>query len=258
MSQADFYQEYWQEGKHYNPEWDAKRFQKMMGVLVGRDSVLDYGCGPGYAYQRRLLLAVNDYIGADVSNLAIGDAKKKGLRALSISPDTGAVDLPNASVGSAVCIEVLEHLFDPLQSAREMHRVIKPGGVIVITVPNFGYHAWRLMALLRAQVPSEPENVKINRYNGVHIRFFSKLMLKRLLQDAGFVDIKIGSFDDGSVWDVFKAGGYFGYISRYAHDHFPSFMHLHFMEDLWPNVFAMRLHAVARKPESKASDRPGP
>lgn len=248
MSSTAFYQEYWQEGKHYNPEWDAKRFQKTMGELVGRESVLDYGCGLGYAYQGPLTAAVKEYIGADVSNLAINDALKKGLRALAINPETGAVDLPDASVDSVVCVEVLEHLFDPLKSARELHRVLKPGGVVVLTVPNFGYHAWRLMALLRAQVPSEPEDRKVNRYNGVHIRFFSKLMLKRLLRDAGFRDIKIGRFDEGSVWDVFMAAGHFGHVSAFARNYFPSFMHLHFLENLWPNVFAMRLRAVAYKP----------
>ena len=248
MSSANFYQEYWKEGKHYNPEWNEKRFRILMGMLVGKESVLDYGCGLGYAYQSQLVKGVKRYVGADVSEVAIADAKKKGLNALTIDPNNGSVAVPSESVDSAVCIEVLEHLFDPLQSAKELNRVIRPGGTVVVTVPNFGYHAWRLMALLRAQVPSEPEDVRKNRYNGVHIRFFSKLMLKRLLRDAGFVDIKIGRFDDGSVWDVFKAGGHFGYISQFATDHFPRFMHLHFLEDLWPNVFAMRLHAVARKP----------
>lgn len=142
----------------------------------------------------------------------------------------------------------MEHLFDPLLAMRELHRVIKPGGRIVVTVPNYGYHAWRLMALLRAQVPSEPEDPKQNRFNGVHIRYFSKLMLKRLLEDAGFVDVKIGPFDGGTVWDVFKAAGHFGHISQFARERFPSFMHLGFLARLCPNVFALRLHATARKP----------
>jgi hypothetical protein len=50
------------------------------------------------------------------------------------------------------------------------------------------------------------------------------------------------------VWDVFKAGGHFGRISQFARDHFPGPLHLRFLQDLWPNVFAMRLRAVARKP----------
>jgi len=179
--------------------------------------------------------------------VALADAKRKGYQSLQIDANTGTVDSADGAFDGASCIEVLEHLFDPLQSAREIHRVLKPGGVLVATVPNFGYHAWRLLALLRAQVPSEPEDKNKNRYNGVHIRYFSKLMFRRLLRDAGFVNISIGSFDNGSVWDIFLAAGHFGLISQFARDHFPGPLHLRFLQDLWPNVFAYRLRAVARK-----------
>lgn len=247
MNAEQFYDQYWASGLHGNPEWDEKYFQRVCAPLIGRQRVLDYGCGLGYSYQRQLVNAVGQYVGADVGELALNQARSKGFSTLKINPDTGAVDSPDNQFDGAMCIEVFEHLFDPLQSARELHRVIKPGGVLVATVPNFGYHAWRLLALLRAQVPAEPENSSVNRFNGVHIRFFSKLMLKRLLRDAGFTDIWIGSFDYGSVWDVFKAAGHFGYISTFAQNHFPRVCHLHFLQDVWPNVFAMRLRAVGCK-----------
>jgi len=150
-------------------------------------------------------------------------------------------------------MEVFEHLFDPLQAARELFRILRPGGVLIATVPNFGYHCWRLLALLRAQVPSEPERRELNRYNGVHIRFFSKLMLTRMVRDAGFKDIKIGSFDDASVWDVFDAAGHFGLITKLARERLPSAFHLRFLQDVWPNVFAKRLRVVAHKPASLAA-----
>lgn len=247
MNAAEFYESYWQDGKHYNPEWPVAWFQELMGVLAGCQSVLDYGCGMGYAYQRQLRQLVPRYIGADVSSLAVADAQRKQATGLLINPADGSVDLPSASVDGAVCIEVVEHLFDPLQALRELHRVLRPGGTVVVTTPNFGYHAWRLLAFLRAQVPAFPENPAVNRHNGVHIRYFSKLTFQRLLSDAGFTEIRIGKFDDGTVWDVFKAAGPLGHISNYARGHFPAFLHLHFLGRLWPGVFAIRLHAVARK-----------
>ena len=249
MNAGTFYDRYWASGLHVSPEWDDKRFRKVLGPLVGRERVLDYGCGLGHAYQKLLAGAVKCYVGADVGSLALADVQRKGFGALKIDPEKGTIDSEGAAFDGATCIEVFEHLFDPLQSARELHRVLKPGGVLVATVPNFGYHAWRLMALLRAQVPSEPEEPRANRYKGVHIRYFSKLMLKRLLCDAGFVNITIGSFDNGTVWDVFKAAGHFGYISSFAQRHFPAPLHLHFLQDIWPNVFAMRLRAVGHKPQ---------
>jgi SAM-dependent methyltransferase len=248
MNTQKFYDSYWNSGSHVCEEWDEKQFRRILGPLIGGEKVLDYGCGLGFAYQKRLVGAVRNYIGADIASVALENAKSKNLEATRIAPESGRLELPDNTFDGAVCVEVFEHLFDPLASAREIFRVLKPGGVFVATVPNFGYHAWRFLALLRAQVPSEPENKKLNRYNGVHIRYFSKLMFKRLLYDAGFVDVKIGSFDESSVWDVFLAAGHFGAISQFARDKFPSPLRMSFLQDVWPNVFAIRLRAAVRKP----------
>jgi len=244
MNVEVFYDQYWQQ--HHCQEWDERCFQRYLSPLIGLERVLDYGCGLGLAYQRHLIRSVKSYTGADVAEAALSNVRAKGLVSLKVNPDTSAIDSPDNMFDGATTIEVFEHLFDPLRAAREINRVLKPGGVLVATVPNFGYHTWRMLALLRAQVPLEPHS---NRYDGVHIRFFSKLMLKRLLRDGGLIDIKIGSYDDASIWDVFQAAGHFGYISKYARKHLPGFMHLRFLQDVWPNVFAMRLRAVAWKPK---------
>ena len=245
--QADkFYDLYWHNDGNRAAEWDERSFYRYLAPLIGLDTVLDYGCGRGCSYQRRLTGVVKNYVGADVAEVALADARQKGLATLKINPDTSAIDSPDNRFEGALCIEVLEHLFDPLKAASELNRVLKPGGVLVATVPNFGYHAWRMLALLRAQVPMEPHS---NRYDGVHIRFFSKLLLTRLLRDAGFVDIKISSWDQASIWDVFWATGVLGWVSTSAKKYLPAFMHLRFLQDAWPNIFAIRLRATAWKPK---------
>jgi SAM-dependent methyltransferase len=240
------YDEYWASGQHASPEWDEKTFRKVMGPMIGLGSVLDYGCGLGYAYQARLSRSVQKYVGADVSPLAVQNAQSKGLEAGLINPDDGRIDASSNAFDGVTCVEVMEHLYDPLQAAREIHRVLKPGGLLLLTVPNFGYHAWRLLALLRAQVPSEgtPEN----KWNGPHIRFYSKLTLSRMLRAAGFTDLQVGPFDNSSVWDVFLAAGHMGHISAFANRHLPPLLNLRFLENVWPNVFARRLRVLARKP----------
>lgn len=250
MNAKLFYDDYWASGLHVSPEWKEKTFRKVMRPLLGCENVLDYGCGLGQGYQTWLVKSVKSYSGADVGLMPQNDVRRKGFTAYGIDPDKGTVECADASFDGATCVEVLEHLFNPLQSARELLRVLKPGGVLVATVPNFGYVPWRLMALLRAQVPSEPERPHENRYNGVHIRFFSALTFKRLLRDAGFCNITIGSYDQASVWDVTRCAGPLAAISDFARNHFPAPLHLSFLQDVYPNFFAMRLRAVAYRPQT--------
>ena len=224
--------------------------KKFSRTLLGRERVLDYGCVAWGGPIKSKWCSPSRVTPARMfPPLAVEDAKRKGLEAVRILPDSGRMELPDNAFDGAVCVEVFEHLFDPLATARELYRVMKPGGMLVATVPNFGYHAWRMLALLRAQLPTEPENRLVNRHNGVHIRFFSRLMFRRLFNDAGFVDVKVGSFDQSSIWDIFYCAGHFGHITRIAHEKLPAPLHLSFLQDVWPNVFAMRLRAVARKPE---------
>src|SRR5690242_4095398 len=136
------YDAYWTNGSHIHDEFPEKTFEEGFSVLKGR-KVLDYGCGFGCGYQKQLSQAAQDYVGADISAEAIRNAEGKGLKAVKIS-EAGKVDLPSGSRSGAVCSEVFEHLWDPLAAAKELHRILEPGGVLVASVPNFGYFPWRL------------------------------------------------------------------------------------------------------------------
>jgi SAM-dependent methyltransferase len=171
---------------------------------------------------------------------------KNGFLPLQIGQD-GNIQAHKNFFDGATCVEVFEHLFDPLAAAREIYRVLKPNGVLVSTVPNFGYFPWRLQALIRARVPSEPENPKENFFNGVHIRYFNTSTFKRLLRDAGFTKIKIQSFDSSSIWDVFLAFSYLVYMTKLARRYLPSVLHLSFLQDILPCLFAYRIRATAIK-----------
>jgi len=249
MNISQRYDAYWKSGRHQGEEWNDLRLRSVLGPLLGLDRVLDYGCGMGYNYQRGLASAVKHYIAADVSEVALEDARSKGFETQKIAED-GSVHVSPGSIDGAVSVEVFEHLWDPLAAVRSIYRALKPGGVLVATVPNFGYHAWRIGALVRAQVPSEPENRAENRHNGVHIRYFSKHTFTQLFTDAGFESVEIGAFDDSSIWDVVRGLGPLSALSDFARRSFPRSLHLRWLERVIPSVFAYRLRAVARKPGS--------
>ena len=57
--------------------------------------------------------------------------------------DVTAINLPDSSAGTVLCIETFEHVFEVRRAFDEVFRILKPGGVFVITSPlNFRIHGY--------------------------------------------------------------------------------------------------------------------
>jgi predicted SAM-dependent methyltransferase len=91
---------------------------------------------------------------------------------------------------------VLEHLFDPRFALREMHRIIRPGGRLCVTVPYHGMFKNLLITLFKWDehfVPSNP-----------HIRFYTINTLSKMAADAGFTSLQADTCGMGvPVRDLF-------------------------------------------------------
>jgi len=80
--------------------------------------------------------------------------------------------------------ELIEHLYDPVALVRECHRVLRPGGALVLTTPNLATLQDRLRFLLgRSPRQVDP----LHEYLRLHIRPFTAQLLTRLLARGGFV-----------------------------------------------------------------------
>jgi SAM-dependent methyltransferase len=55
--------------------------------------------------------------------------------AVDIVSDITAIPVPDASFDAALCTEVLEHVPDPIAVVRELARIVRPGGTLVLTAP---------------------------------------------------------------------------------------------------------------------------
>lgn len=256
MDSKKVYDQYWSSGLHPDPHWSRARIKREFAPIFGRNNILDYGCGlVSRKYGDVLAESAKRYVGADISAYVVKQNRAGGFESCTIEEVTGRVDFPDASFDGAVCCEVLEHLYDPLAASKEIYRLLKPGGVLVAMVPNFGYHAWRVQALLRAEVPHEPEDARVNAYNGVHIRYFGVRTFGHLLSDAGFANVRVTAYDYSTVWDIFRGLGKVGAISHYARVYLPRAAHLNWLQYLWPNLFAMRLKAFAMKENASSGTR---
>jgi SAM-dependent methyltransferase len=87
--------------------------------------------------------------------------------------DVTAIDLPDASAGTVLCIETFEHVYEVRKAFDEVFRLLKPGGVFVITSPlNFRIHGypddyWRMTpSCLRRQL--ERYAARLSGFQGYH------------------------------------------------------------------------------------------
>jgi SAM-dependent methyltransferase len=107
----------------------ANRWAPMSGKRV-----LEFGCGLGL-YMRAMQRFTPHVFGFDIEVERLAHARRNGIDGLS-----GAVgeDLPYADASFDVIFsnDVLEHVRDDARSAREIVRVLRPGGRAVIYVPN--------------------------------------------------------------------------------------------------------------------------
>jgi SAM-dependent methyltransferase len=85
--------------------------------------------------------------------------------------DVTAIRLPDHSAGTVLCIETFEHVFHVSRAFDEVHRILKPGGIFVITSPlNFRIHGypddyWRMTpSCLRRML--EPYAGRVSGFQG--------------------------------------------------------------------------------------------
>ncbi|MGE3147537.1 MAG: class I SAM-dependent methyltransferase [Pseudorhodoplanes sp.] len=138
MDAATFAVEAETEAGHW---WFVGR-RRLFGRMIARfgpsptGRVLDIGTSTGT--NLRLLRDEHfvNVVGLDNSDIAIRYCAEKGLGRVE-KGDIGALPFADASFDFVLATDVIEHVDDDLAALREIHRVLKPGGRVLISVPAF-------------------------------------------------------------------------------------------------------------------------
>jgi SAM-dependent methyltransferase len=138
--------------------------------------VLDLGCRSGAL--TRHFLEGNSVVGLDVDAAALEKAAMLGIEPVRANVEE-PLPFENASFDAVVAGELFEHLQFPDALAAEIRRVLKPGGVLVGSVPN----AFRVQSRLRFLGGRPPED------DPTHLRMFSPDAVRALLD--GFEKLQL-------------------------------------------------------------------
>jgi SAM-dependent methyltransferase len=144
-----------------NPNWLVLRkrrhiFQKWLERLEGRDlAVLDVG-GRIQPYRPLLEERSHSYVAVDLRRTPLVSVVARGEQ----------IPLADASFDLAICTQMLEYVAEPAGVIAEIHRVLKPGGYLMLSVPSVSpqdseYDRWRFLPASLHQLLGEFASVEV-------------------------------------------------------------------------------------------------
>ena len=154
------------------------------------DSILDCGCGDGLYLKIIKELSVAAVSGFDLNSesLRLAQGYTKDMNVPLVQGRIGDLPYKDNSFGKIFSTEVLEHVEDDLGALKEILRILKPGGRLIITVPNHNYPFfwdpvnWTLEHCLG-------ERIKSGFWAGIwnmHLRLYYREEIEALIRQAGF------------------------------------------------------------------------
>jgi SAM-dependent methyltransferase len=109
-------------------------YRRLAGHCDGRD-VLEAGCGEGYGADLIADVA-RSVIGLDYDALTVAHVRARYPRVDVRHGNLAALPLAAASIDVVVNFQVIEHLWDQPQFVTECARVLRPGGLLLMSTPN--------------------------------------------------------------------------------------------------------------------------
>ena len=100
--------------------------------------ILDIGCGRGFLLRKLSQIARSGtkFFGLDISSKLCQIAQENNPEARIIRGDAEVMPYPENSFDFVFMTEALEHMLDYHKALSEVRRVLKPGGIFIVTVPN--------------------------------------------------------------------------------------------------------------------------
>jgi len=161
------------------------RYRWAAGAVEGRE-VLDAGCGVGYGAEMLAEAGASRIVGLDIAAEAVQDAI---LRTNSIAEfvvgDLERLPFTPCSFDVVVCFEVIEHVHRGELALDELRRVLRPGGVLIVSSPNRNVYLPGNPHHVHEYTPSELHAALTKRFRHVTLYRQHQWIASLVTDDAG-------------------------------------------------------------------------
>jgi 2-polyprenyl-6-hydroxyphenyl methylase/3-demethylubiquinone-9 3-methyltransferase len=157
----------------------------LLEYVAAGQHVLDVGCGEG-RFAAALTGAGARVVAVDVAEEALRRARVRnpGLDARLLDAE-GEWELPDAGFDVVWAGEVIEHVADTSAWLSQVRRVLRSGGVLLLSTPDHGFLLRLWLGVSRRAFARHFDP------RGDHLRFYTPATLSRLLGDFGFEQVHV-------------------------------------------------------------------
>lgn len=155
--------------------WDY-RDRRTFSYIREEKDILDLGCGEGVTLEKILRkIPGRNVLGLDPSVEKVRICNEHQLPARQGS--AYALDLEDRSWDCCFFLEVIEHLLEPQKALREIHRVLRKGGLLFIIFPHDWLFKVARLTFLKFKEAFSPSG---------HVKQWTPARMRRALKEAGF------------------------------------------------------------------------
>ena len=162
-----------------------KRIEFVKGIIQDyvknnkEKRILDLGCGDG-ANLRWLAGFSNDLWGSDYNLLRLSRAtdymSELGIKVRFFLTDIMSLPFEENFFDVIFFNHTIEHISNDLQALKNIYKIVKKGGLVIVGTPNEGVFAWRLAYKLEPKIKRETD----------HVNFYTAESFSELAKKAGF------------------------------------------------------------------------
>lgn len=160
------------------------RINAVKKYITPNSVVCDIGCGNNANFLKSLSTKITMGIGIDKR---VEDFSNGKLHFIKDNLDK-SLPVDNATIDYATIIAVIEHVDNPLELLKEIHRILKPGGKIILTTPSPSSKLILEFLAFKMHLISK-ELIEEHKY------YFNKEELYKSFEEIGFKSIMIKNFE---------------------------------------------------------------